>query len=110
MFRFGRKLEPRHAEKATGFGEDVAELDQTAAFPDNVEQIPVLAGCRVSPLAGGALPRCRPAQLNEHRPAGGIASVSDNPVSADTPTIGEIVAADKFDLFGKPAGEIRCLD
>ena len=40
-------LEPRQAQKATGLGEDVAELNEPAAFPDHVEQIAVLTGGRV---------------------------------------------------------------
>ena len=98
------------AEITACFGEDIAKLKETTAFPDNVEQIAVLPGCRIGPFAGGALACTGSAQPNKHRPARGVASVSDDPVSADAPTIGEIVAADKFDLFGKPAGEIRCLD
>ena len=58
-------LEPRQAEKATGLGKDVAEFKETTAFPDDVEQIAVLTGRCIGPLARGPLPRARPAQANK---------------------------------------------
>ena len=70
----------------------------------------MLAGGRIGPLASGALACTRPAQPNEHGSARRIVNVSDNPVAADAATVGKIVAADKFRLVGKPAGEIGCLD
>ena len=58
-------LEPRQAQKATGFSEDLAEFKETTAFPDDVEQITALTGRRIGPLARGPLPRARPAQPNK---------------------------------------------
>ena|SRR6516162_9408877 len=103
-------LRRRQAEIAASFGKDIAKLNETAVFPDHVEQIPVLAGRRVSPLAGRALTRDRSAQPDKHRSSGRIANIADDPVAADTPPVGEIMAADKLGLLGKPAGEIRSLD
>jgi hypothetical protein len=40
-------LRPRQAEKATSLGEDVAELKQPTAFPNDVEQIAKLASRRI---------------------------------------------------------------
>ena len=93
----------------TSLGKNIAELKRPTVFSDDVEQIAVLANRRIGPLAGGALPCSRSAQPNKHRSAGRVANVSYDPVPADTPTIGEIVAADEFGLLGKPAGEIRGL-
>ena len=62
-------LRPRQAEKATSLGEDVAELEEPTAFPDDVEQIAVLASRRIGPLASGTLPRTRPrSRINIDRP------------------------------------------
>ena len=110
MAVFRWKLRRRQAEIAASLGENIAKFNETAAFPDDVEQIAVLARRRVGPFAGGALARPGSAQPNKHRPAAGVASVSDDPVMADAPPIGEIVAADEFGLLRKPARKIRCLD
>jgi len=107
---FGRKLTRREAEIAVGFRENVTEFSEAAAFSDHVKQITVLAGRRIGPFAGCAFPRPRTAQPNKHRSAGGVASVSDDPIVADAPPVGEIVTADALGLLCKPAGEIRCPD
>ena len=70
----------------------------------------MLAGRRIGPFAGGAFPRPGSAQPNKHGSAGGVASVSNDPVVADAPPIREIVAADALGLLCKPAGKIRGLD
>ena len=45
----------RQAEEAAGLIGDIVEVDQAAAFADDVEQIAMLAGCGVGPFAGRAL-------------------------------------------------------
>jgi hypothetical protein len=110
MAKFRREFGRRQAEIAASLSENLAKLNKTAAFPDHVEQIAVLTRSRIGPFAGGALARAWSAQPNKHRPAAGVASVSYDPVMADTPSVGEIAAADGFSLLRKPARKIRCLD
>src|SRR5215510_14706702 len=105
-----RRLTRRKAEIALGFGEDLAKFNEPAAFPDHVEEIAVLPGRCIGPFAGCALPRLGAAQPNKHRPAGGVASISDDPIVADAPPVGEIVTADALGLLCKPASEIGGLD
>src|SRR6516164_10193218 len=105
-----RKLTRRQAEIAMRFGENVTKSNETATVADHVKQIPMLAGCRIGPFAGGALACTGSTQPNKHRPARGVASVSDDPVVANASAVGEIVAADVLGLLCKPAGEIRYLD
>ena len=109
MLGLRRKLRWRQTEKATGLGEDIGKLNKTATFPDDIEQISVLTGRSISPFACCALPRIGPAQPNEHRPAGGVARVSDDPVSANPSPIGKIMLADNFCTLREAATEIRSL-
>lgn len=99
----------RQTEKAAGLGKDIPEFEQAAAFPDNVKQIPMLAGRPVCPLAcnTASSPGSEP---NEHRPARRIADVAHHPVAPDAAAVGKVVAADEFSPLGEPAGEIGCLE
>src|SRR5262245_38668595 len=106
----GPKLTRREAEIAVSFGEDLAKLNEPAAFPDHVEEIAMLPGRRIGPFAGCAFPRPGSAQPNKHRSAGSVASVSNDPIVADAPPVGKIVTADVLGLFCEPASKIRCLD
>jgi hypothetical protein len=47
----------RQAEEGSSFIGDVLEVDQAAGFPDDVEQVAMLASGGVSPFAGGPLRR-----------------------------------------------------
>ena len=109
MLGLRRKLRWRQTEKATGLGEDIGKLKETATFPNQIEQISVLAGRSIRPFACRALPRIGPAQPNEHRPAGGIARIPDDPVSADPSPVGKIMPADNFCTLREAATEIRSL-
>ena len=109
MLGFRRKLRWRQTEKATGLCEDISKLKETATFPDDIEQISVLAGRRIGPFACCALPRIGPAQPNEHRPAGRVARVSDDPVSANPSPIRKIMSADNFRALREAAIKIRSL-
>jgi hypothetical protein len=69
MAVFQWKLRRRQAEIAAGLGENIAKLNETAAFPDDVEQIAVLARRRIGPFAGGPLPAPDPrSRTNIDRP------------------------------------------
>ena len=59
----------RQAEEAPGLVGDVAEVDKTAAFADDVEEIAMLAGRGVGPFAGCALAGIRSlSRTNMERP------------------------------------------
>jgi hypothetical protein len=51
------RLGMRQAEEGSRLVGDVLEVDQAAAFPDDVEQVAMLASGGVSPFAGGPLRR-----------------------------------------------------
>jgi hypothetical protein len=59
-----------------GLGKDNAELNKTTALADHVEQIAVLGRGRIGPMTGGAGARVRPAEPDEHRPAGRVAHIA----------------------------------
>ncbi len=64
----------------------------------------MLAGGGVSPFAGWTLRRLR--ESHEHGAAGRVANIADDPVAAFTPTVGEIMTAHGFGLFGEPVGQL----
>ena len=94
----GFRLGSRQAQKASGFIGHVVEIDQAATFADHVEQVAVLAGCRVSPFAGRAAARIDAFQAHEHRAAGRVPDVADLPIIADATSVGEIVTAHRLGL------------
>ena len=62
-------LRVRQAEEAARLIGDVLEVDQAAAFPDDVEQVAMLAGGGVGPFAGGAFAAFGPlSRTNIERP------------------------------------------
>src|SRR6478752_6694791 len=82
----------RQAQEPTRLLDNIVEIDQTATFTDRVEQIAVLASCRVGPFAWTAA-RVDAFQSDEHRAAGRVPDVTDLPIIADATSVGEIVTA-----------------
>ena len=101
-----RRMRPRQTEKASGFANDIVEIDEAATFADDVEEIAVFAGRCVRPLARGALAG-RSVQTNEHRSSWCVANVADNPVAALAPPIRKILPAHGFGVLCETACEIR---
>ena len=92
------RLRSWHGEKAPGFVGDVVEVDKAAALADDVEEIAMFAGGGVGPFAGRALAGFRSFQPDEHRAAGRVADVADQPVAAFAAAVGEIVAAHRLGI------------
>ncbi|MBB4423843.1 hypothetical protein GGD66_002387 [Bradyrhizobium sp. CIR48] len=64
--RFGA----RQSQKASCLLGDIAEVDETAALADHVEEIAKFGRGGIAPLPGSAGTGVRPAEPDEHRPAG----------------------------------------
>ena len=54
-------------------------------------------------MPGGAGTGFRPAEPDEHRPAGRVAHVAHRPVAAPAPTVGQVMAADRLGIAGEAA-------
>src|SRR3546814_11996982 len=72
---------------------DVLEVEETAAFADDVEEVAVLAGRGVRPFAGRALAGCGAVYPDEHRPAGAVLDAADQPVATFALAAGQRFAA-----------------
>src|SRR5260221_8957827 len=86
---------------------DILEIYQTATFADNIEQIAVLTGCRVGPFTGRAAARAFRFQADEHRSAGRVPDVADQPVIADATPVGEIVTTHRLGLARETMCQLR---
>lgn len=84
------------AEEGTRLIDDVLEIDQATAFPDDVEQIAMFAGGGVGPFAG------RPfrgfLEPYEHGAARCVANIAHQPVTALPPSGGEVVTAHRLGI------------
>src|SRR5581483_10136261 len=74
------------------------EIEKAAGLADHVEQVAVLARGGVGPFAGGAATGFRALEPDEHRAARCVADVTDQPVAAFAPSIGEIMTAHRLGL------------
>ena len=101
-----RRVRSWQAEKAPCFIGDVGEIGDAAAFADDVEQIAMLAGRRVRPFAGRTLAGLRSSQPDEERPPWCVADISDQPVAALSPAIGEVVAAHRLGIARETVRQI----
>ena len=101
-----RRVRSWQAEKAPCFIGDVGEIGEAAAFTDDVEQIAMLARCRVRPLAGGTLAGFPPVQSDEEGATWRIADIADQPVAALPPAIGEVVAAHRLGIARETVRQI----
>ncbi len=57
-------------------------------------------------MTGRAGTGVRPAEPDEHRPAGRVAHIAHDPVPALAPAVGQVVATDRLGVSGKPAGKL----
>ena len=93
-------------EKAPCFIRDVGEIGEAAAFADDVEQIAMLAGRRVSPFAGRTLASLRPVQPDEEGAPRRVTDVANQPVAAFSPAVGEVVAAHRLGIARETVRQI----
>ena len=91
-----------HREKGPRLVGDILEVDEAAAFSDDVEEIAMLAGGRVGPFAGGTFRRVLEPDI--HRAAGCVARIAHEPVVALAATAGKIMPAHRL---GLPAETVR---
>ena len=99
---FGR-FGARQAQKASCLIGDIAEVDEAAALADHVEEIAIFGRGCISPMPGGAGTGFRPAEPDEHRPAGRVANVAHRPVAALAPPVGQVMAAYRLGITGEAA-------
>jgi len=85
------QIRPRKAEKATGLVGDIAEVDKAGSLAQEVEQITVLPGRGIRPLAGAWA-----GKVYIERAALIVANIANDPVIACPPAGGEVVAADRL--------------
>ena len=90
-------------EKASRLIGDIAEVDETAALADHVEEIAIFGRGGIGPMPGGARTGFRPAEPDEHRPAGRVANVAHRPVAALAPPVGQVMAAYRLGIAGEAA-------
>ena len=96
----------RQAEKPPRLVGHVSELRQTAAFPDDIEQITMFTRCGVGPFAHGSLAGLGAGQAHEHRAPLGVAHVAHHPVAALAPPAGKIFAAHGLGLPAETMCEV----
>jgi hypothetical protein len=92
------RLGMRQAEEGACLPRDVREIHEAAGLADDVEQIAVLAGGGVGPLAGRALAALRADEAHEHRAAGRVAYVAHHPVAALAVAVGQVVATHRLGI------------
>ncbi len=101
-----RRVGSWQAEKAPCFIGDVGEIDEAGAFTDDVEQIAMLARCRVRPLAGGTLAGFRSSQPDEEGAPRRVADIADQPVAAFSPAAGKVMAAHRLGIARETVRQI----
>jgi hypothetical protein len=94
------------AQEASGLVGDVLEVEQSAAFADDIEQVPMLGRGRISPFSGSTGAGGWPGQAYEHGPPSGVPNITHQPVVALLPPVREIMPAHRLGIFGKLAREI----
>jgi hypothetical protein len=101
-----RRLRSWKAEKAPCFIGDIGEFDGAAAFADDIEQIAMLAGCRVGPFASGALARFGSSQPDEEGAPWRVADIAHQPVAAFSLAVGEIMATHRLGIARETVRQI----
>ena len=94
----------RHAEEQAGLLGNVGEVDEAERFTDHVEQIAMLAGRSVRPLAGGAFRGVL--QAHEHGLARRVANIANLPIVALSAASSEIAFAYRLGLTAETGCEI----
>ena len=100
------RLRSRHGEKAPGLISDVAEIDQTAAFADDVEQIAMFCAGGIRPSPGSTFAGFRSYQPDKERATGCVPDVADEPVPTFAATVGKIVAAHRLGIARETVRQI----
>ena len=91
----------RHGEEDASLGKGGAKRVRAGGDADQVEEISVLAGGAVGPLAGNARRR----EADKKRAPLGAANVSGGPVPALLAAVGEVSPADLLGVIAKSGGE-----
>jgi hypothetical protein len=91
------------AQKPSSVVEGIAEPEMAAGLRDDIEQIAVLPGLSIGPFACGATTVRRRGETNIKTAARRIASISDQPVAAFSPSGGKIVATYRLSSRGEAA-------
>jgi hypothetical protein len=94
------------AQEASGLIGNVLEVDQAAAFADDIEQVAMLSRGRISPFSSGTVAGQWPGQPNEHGSARCVMNVSHQPVMTLLPAVRQIVPAHRFGVLGKLARKL----
>jgi hypothetical protein len=97
------RFELRQAQKAPRLLGDVAKVDEAAALTDDVEEVAIFGRGRIGPMTGSTGAGVRPAEPDEHRPAGRVAYIPHGPVATLAPAVGQIVATDRLGIAGEAA-------
>ncbi|GEL64645.1 hypothetical protein KBA01_19310 [Kozakia baliensis] len=99
----------RQTEKTPGLVGDIAKIQQSEAFTNDIEQIPMLP-CRTIRLFARTATSVRSTmQADIERPSRRVMNVADKPVIAVTATSGEVMAAHRLSVLGQPARQIGCI-
>jgi hypothetical protein len=92
------RLRSRHGEKAPGLIGNVAELDQTAAFADDVEQIAMFCAGGIRPSPGSTFAGFRSYQPDKERATGCVSDVANQPVPTFAAPVGKIMTAHRLGI------------
>src|SRR5690606_20696346 len=90
-------------KEAARFLGDVLEVGQAERLADDVEKIAMLSGRGIGPFARSALAGFQPGQAHEHRTAGAVLNVADDPVSSGAAAGRQVVAADRLGIATETA-------
>lgn len=71
-----------HRQEGARLVGDVLEVDQAAAFANDVQQVAMLTGRGIGPFACGALAGVAAFQPHEHGAARRVADITNQPVTA----------------------------
>jgi hypothetical protein len=85
---------------------DIAEIDETAALADDVEQIAMFGRGGIGPMPSSAGTGIRSTEPDEHRSPGRIANVAHRPIAALAPPVGQVKAADRLGITGETARQL----
>jgi hypothetical protein len=92
--RYELRFRAGKLEKPPRLLDNLAKVEETKAMPNDVQEIAMLAGCGIGPLARRTFRRV--VEPHKHRAAAGVVDIPDQPIPPLTLAVGEIVSAHRL--------------